>query len=361
MPPVPSALRHRKYARWFTAERRAEPWFGLLWLYLAAALLTALEIFTSTDPSIVHGPLEVVAGLSAVIAVGLLRFGHGARIEVIGALVMVGGVLTSVEIHYSGGVPNAASLFYFWGVLYAFYVFSRRHALLQIALIAAQYAVVINLQPPPFSAVTHWATTIAAMLGAGLFVGTLKDRLDGRIERLVDDARTDPLTGLLNRRGLDQAVSAQLEQARLNDLPLSILIADLDHFKRVNDLHGHAAGDEALRRFAAIIDGNRRHYDTVARHGGEEFTLVLPATDLTSALEVAGRLRETVERQLMGGLPRMTVSFGVATFPDHGSTVEDLMRRADEALYLAKSRGRNRVVGVADTALAAAPAAVPAA
>lgn len=355
MPPAPNHL-HDRLRALFTAERRAAPWFGLMWLYVAAVVLIGLEVATASDPAVRIAPLVAICGVSAVGAIVLLAVGSGARIEVISLFVVLGGVLTTLEIHWTGGVPNAASLFYFWGVLYAFYVFSRAHALAQIALVAGQYALVIALQPPAFSAVTHWATTIAAMLGAGLFVGNLKDRLDGRIERLVDDARTDPLTGLLNRRGLDQAIDTQLEHARFNDLPLSILIADLDHFKRLNDLHGHAAGDAALQQFAAIIDQNRRHYDTVARHGGEEFTLVLPGTDLKAALEVAGRLRATVERQLAAGSRRMTVSFGVASFPEHGVTVEDLMRRADEALYLAKSRGRNRVVGVGEM-----PAAAPAA
>lgn len=355
MPPLPNHLRDRLRAL-FATERRAAPWFGLLWLYVAAVVLIGLEIATANDPTVRIAPLVAICAVSAVAAVVLLCAGPRAGTTVISLFVVLGGVLTSFEIHYSGGVPNAASLFYFWGVLYAFYVFSRSHALAQIALVAVQYAVVIALQPPPFSAVTHWATTIAAMLGAGLFVGNLKDRLDGRIERLVDDARTDPLTGLLNRRGLDQAIGAQLEHARFHQLPLSILIADLDHFKRLNDRHGHAAGDAALRRFAEIIDQNRRHYDTVARHGGEEFTLVLPGTGLDHALEVAGRLRATVERQLKTGSPQVTVSFGVATFPDHGATVDELMRRADEALYLAKARGRNRVVGVGEV-VAAAPVA----
>jgi diguanylate cyclase (GGDEF)-like protein len=330
------------------ADRRTAPAFGLLCMYAAATLLTAMEAFTTHDGSVARTPLLLVVGAGSVLTAGLWLFGHRAGPAALGALVAIGTALTAVEIHYTDGVPNAATLFYFWAMLYAFYVFPRRHALLQAALVGVEYALVIYLNPPTFSSVTHWATTMAAIVGAGLFVGNLTDRLDDRMERLADDARTDALTGLLNRRGFDQAVVDELARARRGGRPLSILITDLDHFKQVNDVHGHAAGDETLRRVAAVIDARRRHCDTVARYGGEEFTLILPDASAAGALAAADLLRETLERHFAGSAVGVTASFGVATFPADGTTADELMRHADEALYVAKARGRNRVVSFGD-------------
>jgi diguanylate cyclase (GGDEF)-like protein len=336
----------------FSPERRASPALGLMWLYLAAAVLTLLEVLTSDDSGAVVVPAVLaISAVSTVVAAGLLAYGPRVARGVIGGLVVLGGLLTSAEIHFTAGVPNAASLFYFWGILYAFYFFGRRQAVAQFVLVAVQYALVIALRPPAFSSVAHWTTTMAAMLGAGLFVGTLKTRLDGRIERLTDDARTDALTGLLNRRGFDAAIDIEFERARHDRRPLSLLIGDLDRFKDINDVQGHAAGDEVLRRFAAILSHHGRRGDTIARHGGEEFALILPDTDIAHALATAARLRDVVQHRLSSdGMP-LTVSFGVATYPRHGHTPQALMHLADQALYAAKSQGRNRVVGCPEPSL----------
>jgi diguanylate cyclase (GGDEF)-like protein len=332
-------------------ERRATPAVSLMWVYLAAAILTVVEVLAPHGGLVQVPQVLAISGTCAGIAVLLLVWGPRASPRAISGLVTFGGAVTTAEIHFTGGAPNAASLFYFWGILYAFYFFSRRIALTQLLLVAAEYALVLALRPPAFPAFTHWVTTIAAMLGAGLFVGALKTRLDGRIERLTDDARTDALTGLLNRRGFDDAFADGLHRARQTGRPMSVLIGDLDRFKSINDAQGHAAGDEVLRQFAGIVDQHRRAGDTVARHGGEEFALILPDTDMPAALVAAGRLCELVERALWHDRVPLTVSFGVASFPRHGTTPQVLMQRADDALYLAKTQGRNRVVGYEAAAL----------
>lgn len=156
-------------------------------------------------------------------------------------------------------------------------------------------------------------------------------------------ARTDVLTGLLNRRGFETQMAFALALARRSGRPLSLITVDVDHFKRVNDTFGHEAGDEVLRRLAQTLQARLRSSDVVARVGGEEFVAMLPDTDLEGAHAIAETLVAAMDEQQDPLVGRVTVSAGVATLrgPEYEST--DLMRRADAALYEAKGQGRNRV------------------
>jgi diguanylate cyclase (GGDEF)-like protein len=155
---------------------------------------------------------------------------------------------------------------------------------------------------------------------------------------------TDPLTGLANRRRLDAFMQSELLRARRGGAPLAAVMADLDHFKRINDSHGHAFGDEMLRRFASLLRDGVRQGDLAARLGGEEFVVVLPMTDLAGALRCAEQLRCGIAAMRPPGLTEpLTASFGVAQHRA-GDSIDELLRHADRALYAAKRGGRNRVV-----------------
>lgn len=167
--------------------------------------------------------------------------------------------------------------------------------------------------------------------------------------RLAQLAVTDGLTQLFNHRHFHERLALEVERSTRNGLPLSLLMADVDHFKFYNDHHGHPAGDEVLRQLARIMSDGRRANDFCARYGGEEFCVVLIDTPKFTAAKLAERLRERVARhpfmyadQQPDGL--LSVSIGVATFPDDARGAESLVRAADQALYRAKEAGRNRVV-----------------
>ena len=169
-------------------------------------------------------------------------------------------------------------------------------------------------------------------------------------------AATDGLTGLPNKRAVTDTLKRMFAQASTTGTALSLLLIDLDHFKRINDQHGHPVGDEVLANVGATVRGALRNWDFAGRNGGEEFTIILPGADVPAALEVAERVRSAIgEIRLPGAELSVTASVGVAAFPDHARTPERLERLADSALYLAKRQGRNRVE-VADTAGAATPA-----
>ena len=161
-------------------------------------------------------------------------------------------------------------------------------------------------------------------------------------------ANTDELTELANRRSLLQQLKAEVDRAHRYQRPLSLVLLDLDHFKRVNDTYGHAVGDDVLRATARAMEHVCRDLDLPGRMGGEEFAVLLPETDPEGAQIVADRLRIEIARCLHepGGDAsfRVTASLGVATLvPGSDRDIEDLMQAADEALYRAKELGRNRV------------------
>jgi diguanylate cyclase (GGDEF)-like protein len=176
------------------------------------------------------------------------------------------------------------------------------------------------------------------------------------VQRLAD---SDPLTGLANRRRFAEALHLESRRSTRKGTPFGVLLLDVDHFKQVNDRHGHPAGDAVLKALASRVQGQLRDTDLLARHGGEEFVVLLPETDLPQTLRVAERVRRAVAGTPMPAgaqaIP-VTVSLGAAVHPGGaGATAEALLAMADQALYRAKAGGRDRVEGPA--AAAAAPAA----
>lgn len=168
------------------------------------------------------------------------------------------------------------------------------------------------------------------------------------VNQLRREARTDPKTALYNARHFQEALQQELRRAARHGRPLSVIIADLDLLRDVNNTYGHLAGDVVIRGVADIIHSNLRACDVAARFGGEEFALLLPDTDAQQAQAVAERLRRQVEDARMF-VPtcfqfiRATLSLGVATYPTHGLAAEEVIHQADRAVYYAKMRGRNRV------------------
>jgi diguanylate cyclase (GGDEF)-like protein len=166
-------------------------------------------------------------------------------------------------------------------------------------------------------------------------------------DRLRQQSIRDPLSGLFNRRYLEESAARELNRCARRGLPLSLLMLDIDHFKSFNDVHGHAGGDAVLAQFGKLLQSMSRGEDIACRYGGEEFTLILPEADLDAASERAEAIRLAVEAMqvphLGKVLPQVTVSIGVAGYPAHGNSPEALMQAADEALYRAKRGGRNRI------------------
>ena len=167
------------------------------------------------------------------------------------------------------------------------------------------------------------------------------DSLRAANARLEQLASRDSLTGLPNRRSLTEALHAEVRRHRRSGQPLTLALADVDHFKKVNDTHGHAAGDAVLRAVGRALVGGCRVTDLVGRFGGEEFLLLMPDTDLAGARVACEKLRERV--QAMAGPVPVTMSFGVVSPAQYFSTMEEALNAADQALYRAKAEGRNRV------------------
>ncbi len=171
--------------------------------------------------------------------------------------------------------------------------------------------------------------------------------LEASRRALAEQATTDPLTRLRNRRAFFDNAEKFFAQARRYDADLAVMVLDIDHFKRINDTYGHHGGDEALVNLAQLLSRMTRSEDTVARLGGEEFAVLLPDTNRLGAAVLAERMRSAVERHsfsLAGRTVSITVSIGIASFGIDGQdSVDQLMTAADRRLYLAKSGGRNRI------------------
>jgi diguanylate cyclase (GGDEF)-like protein len=207
-----------------------------------------------------------------------------------------------------------------------------------------------------FSAINAWVFILLA-LAVSLMLGRVFESSNRRAftleQQLSREARTDSLTGLRNRRALEEAAAAELKRAARVASPLAVIIGDVDHFKRINDRHGHDAGDRVIKAVAAHLMAVARESDVLGRWGGEEFLAILPESDEEAAVALAERMRVALEASKMplpDGEP-VTISLGVAAL-DAGKADawgwDRLVQRADRALYKAKKAGRNRVLAAGE-------------
>jgi|SRR5690625_485228 len=190
---------------------------------------------------------------------------------------------------------------------------------------------------------------LEARVRSMLRIKELQDELEEKNRELEELSVRDGLTGLFNHRHIQEVVHEEYERARRTGEPLSVVMFDFDHFKRVNDAYGHQVGDRVLQEMAEILRKTAREIDKLGRYGGEEFIAILPETDPESATSFAERVRERVERHpfAVGRAEplHLTVSAGTATYPYPGVyNPRTLVQRADQALYAAKDTGRNRVI-----------------
>jgi diguanylate cyclase (GGDEF)-like protein len=236
-------------------------------------------------------------------------------------------------------------IFYIWSILLAASYLSRRQIAFQYGLMVVLFAASLVFLADPTDRTIAFVSMCAMVAVILVVVVRLRDRNDALVAQLRTLATRDALTGVLNRGAFEEHLRSERARAVRYGRPFSVVAIDLDHFKQVNDAHGHAAGDQALRRLARIIGDNTRASDLFARVGGEEFALLLPDTDVDRAERIAEQLRVLVERETASQPHPLTISLGVAgTGGDGGG---DTMLAADRALYDAKRLGRNRVVRAA--------------
>ena len=351
-PPLRERLRWRWQAYLATPDATPNPRFRVtstFYLFVAGATISLLGLLLP-DPTRNEAGIVATACSAYAIALVVLLTYDRLSLAMHQVLSICGTILVSLIVLFSGGGDSVFALFYLWVVLFAIYFFTTRQVILQLTVIAVLYGTVLALTDSGTDGITRWATLLGTFLVAWALVGLLKVRGDRLVARLADAARTDALTGLLNRRGFQEVFELELERARRSDRPVAIALVDLDHFKRVNDRLGHAAGDSALERTAGVLREAIRRIDTPARVGGEEFAVLLPEIDSPGAYAVAERLRSAVERAFGNAAVPLTASVGIVTFPEHGRSGQELLQAGDRALYAAKELGRNRSVIASDEA-----------
>jgi diguanylate cyclase (GGDEF)-like protein/putative nucleotidyltransferase with HDIG domain len=306
-----------------------------------AMILLAVAILDR--PELGSGRLAVPA-LSGLVAVLLFVRAERMPPVLLQVSVAFGTVLVSLHAWAAQNEPAlSGEMLYVWLGLYAAYFFSPRDAAAQLGFIAAAYLAVLLASVRLEAVPAAWLTLVGILFPAAGLLRAMRDGVTQLVERLSEAALTDTLTGLKNRLALDEELHAELERALRSEKPLSLVIGDLDYFKSVNDRLGHRAGDEALVRAGRVLLRHRRAGDSIARTGGEEFTILLPGASEHEAYLVSERMRSAVEHEFEGDVG-LTFSFGIATFPDHGRSEDAVLEAADQALYAAKALGRNRCV-----------------
>lgn len=330
----------------------ARPWLppalgsalpNLVHLAAAALLARGVQAFVHRPPS--DGWLLSVAGSAALVVAGANAIGAPHDVTVVAAGLGMGVTLLRAAHDVRAGLAGEFGRAAAWACSVPLWIIA---GMLSARGVSALVGVSGSGMPldtgQTRQVVLSLALVLLAMAMHLAMAAMLTLRLVNRLRHL---SQHDALTGLLNRRAFGLRLAAERLRQQRQPAPVALLALDLDHFKAVNDRWGHAAGDAVLVAAAGVLDGAARRVDATARMGGEEFALLLPGTDLAGANQLAERLLEAFRRLTVpyeGELLRITASIGVAASDDPAEDNEEIFRRADRALYLAKTGGRDRVV-----------------
>jgi diguanylate cyclase (GGDEF)-like protein len=259
---------------------------------------------------------------------------------------LAAGVLFVAVVVAVSRPVSAIPIFYLWPLLGSAYFLTRRDTVLMCLLFVVSFWIALRIaQGHHVDQITFLSITIVS-LAVTLLVRLMREHMNVLVAELGRAASIDALTGLANRGHFTSNLERVVARSRIDDAPVAVVLMDLDHFKAINDRLGHAAGDAALRRFAAHLDAQRRAIDFAARFGGEEFVVVLPGTALEEAVGFADRFRSTLRQVTAHDDAPMTVSAGVAWTAGGSIDSDQLLASADLALYAAKNAGRDRVAFV---------------
>ncbi len=316
---------------------------SLLGLWAAAEAVFLVVVVTVPPPGF---RADVLTALAAVGLAGLL-----AMVSERSRLPSWAGEVCSwacqlalaVVIWGYGAWSAPVIVFYAWFAVHAYWFLPWPRAVRQSAVVVVALGLGLAAGGNP-SPGLQWALAVTTIAAIGTLVAVMRHRFDCLVERLADTAATDRLTGLGNRHTFDELLEREFERARRANQPLSLVLGDLDGFKAVNDSFGHRAGDEVLRRLAAVLWDNCRREEPPLRLGGDEFAFVLVATDAVVARHFAERVRQAVEAEFAADAVPITISLGLASYPRHSPGLADLFRAADDAVYEAKRGGCNCTV-----------------
>ncbi|MFL5828080.1 MAG: HD domain-containing phosphohydrolase [Thermoleophilaceae bacterium] len=310
--------------------------------YLGGALL-GLVLAVPGNLGVSRTLLVALAALALVFGTTLVVFAKRLPTWVVAVGMSAGVALIGLVVWLDGPATSDLSLLYVWSGLNGFFFLSRRGAVAQIGLIAVSYTALLAFDSGDGFALDRLLLTLVVVSVAGGLVAFLRSRVERLVAHISRAHQTDALTGFLNAAGFDDLIERELERAQRSGSRLSVVVCDIDLFKDFNEEHGHRKGEDALRRMAKVLATRKRRIDTLARLGGEEFALVVPDTDEHGAYVLADRVRRAV-REEFARSSGLTASFGVASFPRHGGSAEELMLSAGRAVGAAKQLGRDRTV-----------------
>ena len=305
-------------------------------LRLAGALLFASGSVTlgavlaapDPDPSD-HPALTVCAVVYALVAAVLFLWRRPPR-AVLHAICPAGTIAATAGVAFAEPI-GLTPIFYLWPMLVAAYFLGRREVAANLALAAASCALALVLWTEPVLRLAMFMAVLAIVGVVTAVVVVLREQVLALVLRLRTLASHDSLTGALNRGAFEQRLDAELARARRSQATLSLVVFDVDHFKRLNDSFGHAAGDAALRGIGDVVAAGMRRSDVFGRLGGEEFGLLLPDTSIAGAATVADKLRRRLAAPT-AGRKALTVSFGVAELHAGANTARAMFADADRAL-----------------------------
>ncbi len=314
-------------------------------LFGFGGILLLITLLLDGSPGRDSGSLVIVAASSLCVSAFILAVYERLPVWFLRAAPAIGTILVTLTIYYAGPAASAPYAMYMaWVVIAAALFLDTRLILAHGMLAIAAYAFILyELGGSDALDPLRITMTAGTILVVAIVMGGIAGQLREVLQKLEAAARTDPLTGLMNRRALEEAFDVELARAGRRGFGVGVVMLDLDGFKRFNDEHGHQAGDVALERLSNVLTAATRAIDHVGRMGGEEFAILAPESSTAGTLALAERLRRAIEVEFsaLGGL---TASCGVASYPDNGSDRHALIGAADRALYEAKALGRNRAV-----------------